>query len=77
MLRRAIARNNEGRRKAGLQVDRYRIDYVVARGFTQMEVAGTTLGAGAVILQPGSDPGVHAGRLGLICCVSFSVLVLM
>jgi hypothetical protein len=53
--------------------------YVVARGFTQIEVAGTTLGTVPLILQSGSesDAGVQAGRFGLICCVSFSVPVSM
>jgi hypothetical protein len=51
--------------------------YVVARGLTQMTVAGTTLGAGAVTLQPGSEPGVQAGRFGLICFVSVRVVVSM
>jgi hypothetical protein len=47
--------------------------YVVERGFTAIAVAGTVVPPGLVILQPGSDPGAQAGRLGLICCVSFSV----
>ena len=28
---------------------------------------------GVVMVQSGSEPGVQAGRLGLICCVSVSV----
>ena len=33
-------------------------------------VAGTGLVVGVVMVQSGSEPGAHAGRLGLICCVS-------
>jgi hypothetical protein len=45
--------------------------YVVERGLTAITVAGTVLVAGAVVrVQPKSAPGVQAGRLGLICCVS-------
>jgi hypothetical protein len=51
--------------------------YVVERGFTAIAVAGTALVVGAVIVQSGSVPGVQAGRLGLICCVSVNVDVLM
>jgi hypothetical protein len=40
------------------------------RGLTAMTVAGTGLLLGAASVQPGSEPGVHAGRLGLICCLS-------
>jgi hypothetical protein len=51
--------------------------YVVARGFTAIAVAGTDPATGVVIRHPGSEPGTHAGRLGLICCVSVSVLLVM
>ena len=44
---------------------------MVARGFTAITVAGTTVVAGDVIVQSGSEPGAHAGRLGLIAaCLS-------
>ena len=38
---------------------------MVERGFTAITVAGTGFVVGVVIRQSGSDPGVHAGRLGL------------
>ena len=44
--------------------------YVVARGLTAIAVAGTEPETGVVIRHPGSEPGVHGGRFGLICSVS-------
>jgi hypothetical protein len=49
--------------------------YVVERGFTVITVAGTGCVVGAVSKQPWSTPGVQAGRLGLICCVSVGGVV--
>jgi len=53
----------EGRHKAGLPGGVNK-PYVVERGLTAMTVAGTGLLLGAASVQPGSEPGVHAGRLG-------------
>ena len=72
----AYSRKKAGRRKAGLPVGVNR-PYVVERGLTAMAVAGTGLLLGAASVQPGSEPGVQAGRLGLICCVSVRDVVLM
>jgi len=44
--------------------------YVVERGLATITVAGTELVVGAASVHPMSTPGVQAGRLGLICCVS-------
>jgi hypothetical protein len=62
----------KGRRMAGLCGLYSAPAYVVARGFTQITDAGTTLGTVPLIVQSGSvaDVGVQPGRFGLICCVS-------
>ena len=73
-----IVRCDEDRKRPAYDLAvRSVVAYVVERGFTAIAVAGTGADCGVVIVQSGSDPGAQAGRLGLICCVSVSVVVLM
>src|SRR5260370_22306506 len=72
---RCIPPKNQGRHLAGL--DSFCISplYVVARGLTQITVAGTTPVVAAGSLHPRSAVALHAGTFGLICGRSCSVVV--
>jgi hypothetical protein len=72
ILSREGGKQEAGTGPAFLCAIRWAEGYVVERGFTAITVAGTGCVVGAVSKQPGSAPGVHAGRFGLICCVSVS-----